>query len=387
MKKLYILINEIGGAMTKRNSNMELLRITAILMIIEFHIFVHCIDGQLTHTDSIQELGNGWYCKPMFSKELCILAAISPMGQVGNAIFILISGYFMAEKYSIDLTKISKKLLLQLGFATVALGLASIYAYNNITEFPIELVQFSAFNGMSWYAGYYFTVIVIAKLYLNGLLRRLDRKNYVMLLMVLFALIQFSWSINVMYNFVIGMETLCTGLFLYSLGGYVKKYDPFGRIRLWAVLAVIIVMNLFVIGSFYINTAENILAYDPESSALFIQSIPQYLNNQIVPVVLGIAVFELFRRLKVPNSSAVNFIGASTFMTYLIHDNKFFYKIWNIEDWITLLHENIMQFHGVFWGWVLITFAVGILCYAIFAGLSKLLNICKPLAIKQTAQV
>lgn len=292
-----------------------------------------------------------------------------------------------AEKYSIDLTKISKKLLLQLGFATVALGLASIYAYNNITEFPIELVQFSAFNGMSWYAGYYFTVIVIAKLYLNGLLRRLDRKNYVMLLMVLFALIQFSWSINVMYNFVIGMETLCTGLFLYSLGGYVKKYDPFGRIRLWAVLAVIIVMNLFVIGSFYINTAENILAYDPESSALFIQSIPQYLNNQIVPVVLGIAVFELFRRLKVPNSSAVNFIGASTFMTYLIHDNKFFYKIWNIEDWITLLHENIMQFHGVFWGWVLITFAVGILCYAIFAGLSKLLNICKPLAIKQTAQV
>lgn len=74
-------------------------------------------------------------------------------------------------------------------------------------------------------------------------------------------------------------------------------------------------------------------------------------------------------------------------MTYLIHDNKFFYKIWNIEDWITLLHENIMQFHGVFWEWVLITFAVGILCYAIFAGLSKLLNICKPLAIKQTAQV
>lgn len=108
--------------MNKRNSNMELLRITAMLMIIVYHIFLHCINVQLVDANSIQKLGNDWYCHPWFSKKLCVLAVISPMGLAGNAIFLLISGYFMAHKKLMDLTKISKKLLLQLGFAAVTLG-------------------------------------------------------------------------------------------------------------------------------------------------------------------------------------------------------------------------------------------------------------------------
>lgn len=365
---------------------MELLRITAMLMIIAYHIYCHCISGQLTDTNSIQKMGNDWFCHPWFSKRLCLLAVIAPMGQVGNAIFILISGYFMAEKKSIDLTKISRKLLLQLGFASVALGLASIYAYHNITEFPIKLIQFSAFNWMSWYVGYYFIVIVIAKVYLNNFLKNLEPKNYVMFMMVLFALIQFSWSTSVISNLGGGLDTVCTGIFLYSLGGYVKKYNPFAALKLWVVLAIILITNLVVIGNFYINTAGNILAYDPGSGNLFIQSIPGYGNNQIVPVVLGIAAFELFRRFRVPGSKVVNFMGASTFMAYLLHDNEFFYKIWNTQDWITLLYENVLQFCCKYLLWALGTFATGLLCYAIFVVAGRALNYCKPLAIKSAKQ-
>ena len=365
---------------------MELLRITAMLMIIAYHIYCHCISGQLTDTNSIQKMGNDWFCHPWFSKRLCLLAVIAPMGQVGNAIFILISGYFMAEKKSIDLTKISRKLLLQLGFASVALGLASIYAYHNITEFPIELIQFSAFNWMSWYVGYYFIVIVIAKVYLNNFLKNLEPQNYVMFMMVLFALIQFSWSTSVISNLGGGLDTVCTGIFLYSLGGYVKKYNPFATLKLWVVLAIILITNLVVIGNFYINTAGNILAYDPDSGNLFIQSIPGYENNQIVPVVLGIAAFELFRRFRVPGSKVVNFMGASTFMAYLLHGNEFFYKIWNTQDWITLLYENVLQFCCKYLLWALGTFATGLLCYAIFVVAGRALNYCKPLAIKSVKQ-
>lgn len=365
---------------------MELLRITAMLMIIAYHIYVHCISGQLTDTNSIQEMGNDWFCRLGFSKRLCLLAVIAPMGQVGNAIFILISGYFMAEKKSIDLTKISKKLLLQLGFASVTLGLASIYAYHNITEFPIKLIQFSAFNWMSWYVGYYFIVIVIAKVFLNRFLENLEQKNYVMFMMAAFALVQFGWSTSVISNLGGGLDTVCTGIFLYSLGGYVKKYNPFGTLRLWVVLATIMITNLIVIGNFYINTAGNILTYDSNSGNMFIQSIPGYGNNQIVPIVLGIAAFELFRRFRTPSSRCVNFIGASTFMAYLLHDNEFFYKIWNTQDWITLLHENILRFCGIYLLWIFKTFAAGLLCYAAFVAAGKVLNLCKPLIIKPTAQ-
>lgn len=83
---------------TKRNSNMELLRICAMLMIVAYHIYIHCITCQLTDLQSIQERGNGWFCTPNFSKRLCILALIAPWGQIGNAIFLIISGYFMSSE-------------------------------------------------------------------------------------------------------------------------------------------------------------------------------------------------------------------------------------------------------------------------------------------------
>ena len=55
-----------------------------------------------------------------------IRAAIMPFGLIGNALFILISGYFMVQKgKSIDLVKISRKLLMQLGFAAVGLLFAT----------------------------------------------------------------------------------------------------------------------------------------------------------------------------------------------------------------------------------------------------------------------
>lgn len=369
--------------MNKRSSNMECLRITAMLMIIAYHIFYHCINIQLTDANAILASGNDWYCQPHFSKKLCILAVISPMGSVANAIFILISGYFMAGKESIDLTKISKKLLLQLGFATFVLGFVSICVYRNITQVHIKLISFNAFNYSSWYVGYYFIVIVIAKLFLNKFLHNLDSKKWVMFMMALFSLAQFSWSNSIISNVGVGLETICTGVFLYSLGGYVKKYNPFASIRLWALLTIIIISNLFVIANYYITTADNILSFNPNSGKMFMQSIPLYGNNQIIPIVLGVAVFELFRRIKVPNSKIVNFIGTSTFMVYLFHDNAFFYKIWNIKNWIELIHENIAQFCGTYLWWVIKTFAAGILCYTTFVVVSKIFSKCKGLVVRQ----
>lgn len=53
--------------MNKRNSNMELLRIVAMVMIIVFHIFANSINNQLTN---IGPNSNEWYCQPYFSKKI-----------------------------------------------------------------------------------------------------------------------------------------------------------------------------------------------------------------------------------------------------------------------------------------------------------------------------
>lgn len=368
--------------MKQRSSNLELLRIVAMLMIVAYHIYDHCIGIQLTDPSWISKLGNEWVCVPRFSKKLCLLALIQPMGLTGNAIFFLISGYFTADKPSVDLTKISKKLIFQLAFAAIVLGAVSIYAYRNGTDFPLKPVQFGAFNWMSWYVGYFFIVMVIAKVFLNSFLAKLSAKNYVMFMAALFAIVQFSWSRGVISNLSNGLETVCIGVFLYSFGGYVRKYDPFKSVRLWVIFAAVITINLIVLGNFYISTANNILEFNQNGGSTFIQSIPCYENYQIIPVTLGIALFELFRRIKAPNNPAINFIGASTFMVYLIHDNRLFYEIWKTQNWLSVLHETPLYFVVKYFVWTVATFAVGVLCYCLFLLLSKLLGYCKPLIMK-----
>ena len=368
--------------MKKRSSNIELLRITAMIMIIAYHLFLHCIKAQLTDSQSISASGNDCFCHPYFSKRLCILALISPMGQAGNAIFLMISGYFMAHKDSMDLTKISKKLLLQLGFSAMLLGFSSISLYTNIKPFPPRLIPFSVFNSLAWFVGYYFIVMVAAKVFLNQFLNKLDRKNYLMFLLVLFSLLQFGWSAIILSNLCGGLDVIATGIFLYSLGGYIRKYNPFENIRLWAVLAVILLTDLIVIGNFYIHTASNILEYDAAGGGAFVQSIPEYANNHLFPLLLGIAVFELFRRIKLPRNGMINFIGASTFMVYLLHDNELVYKAWCRQNWITLLHENMISFLMIYMIWILITFSAGSLSYCIFLLGGSLLRLCKPLTLK-----
>ena len=111
---------------SSRASNIELLRIVAMLMIISYHIIIHCVNVQLVNVTSIEKLQNGWFNYPMFYRQLLGVALMMPFGLVGNALFIMISGYFLAEK-EVDMLKISRKLLTQLLFAAVVLVLASAY--------------------------------------------------------------------------------------------------------------------------------------------------------------------------------------------------------------------------------------------------------------------
>jgi hypothetical protein len=110
-------------------------------------------------------------------KKLLILASVSPMGQIGNGIFILISGYFMANKgKDIDLTKMSKKLLIQMGFTSITLTVMSmIYSFVSQSH-QAKILNFNMFNDMAWFIGYYFAVIVLVKVsltigFLNGIKR------------------------------------------------------------------------------------------------------------------------------------------------------------------------------------------------------------------------
>lgn len=359
---------------SKRNSNIELLRIFVMLMIVSYHIFYHSIKIQLTDPYSIERMSNGLFCHPSFSNKMFILATFAPLGKVGNAIFIMISGYFMVSKgNNIDLARIAKKLLTQQIFAALILTISSTIIWKALNGVYIDLVEFNIFNGMSWFIGYYFLLIVIARLFLNNYLGKLDRNGYIAFLLVMFGLTQFSWINDTLNNLAPGVELLLLGIFLYSLGGGLKRFDLFGNIKLWFwVVCLILSMALIYLSTY---NAINMRIQDyirNNSNDLFTQIIPTFYDNNLLCIVMALGLFIMFSKLNIGSIKIINFIGSSTLMIYLIHDNPLAYSLWNLQDWITVLHQNPLEFLVKLLCVTVVTFMVGFVLYCIYYCLTKM---------------
>ncbi len=362
-----------------RSSNFELLRILAMLMIIISHIVCHCIVNQLQGENFL-------FVQPYFSKKILVLAFMNTFGLVGNAVFILISGFFMANREieKINLGKISFKLLSQILFATVALMFGSLFLLRFLllfNKFPnLPLINLNFFNNNSWFIGYYFIVILLGKIFLNKFLSMLDEKNYLCFLLSVLTLISLSWARSLIDNFASGLDVLFTGIFLYSFGGFVKKFNPFGKVRISFFFILIILVYFFVAFSDYNITMANLEHY---SGGKFSQVIPGFANHQIVPLTVGICLFEIFRRIKIPCSKIINYLGASTLMVYLVHDNSFFYRIWDSQKWIQVLFYHPFAFAFKILIWTLMTFVAGLAAYSVYNLVMKILSKSKFIFLKK----
>ncbi len=167
-----------------RSSNFELLRIVAILLIILFHVQIH---GPLQH------INDGFFTDPIINKRLLILEIATPFGMIGNGLFLMISGYFLAGRPTVDIAKIAKKLLLSVGFVTILLTIASTVIITCIEHEPgrLQYAGVNLYNDSWWFMGYYMFVLVIAATFLNGFLQKCDQKKYLAFLLALLAIVQF----------------------------------------------------------------------------------------------------------------------------------------------------------------------------------------------------
>lgn len=363
----------IGSA--GRSSNFELLRIVSMLMIIVYHIVCHCVVVQLKGGDSVIKISSTLFNHPLFYKKLFLIDVIMTFGPIANAVFLIISGYFMVVRgKAIDLTKIAGKLLLQLGFAAAALVIASnlLFRYDGENNF-YSLFKINSFNSMSWYVGYYFLIILMASLFMNKFLLGCDKQKYSVFLTATFAIIQFGWTGSLLEGIGSGLRTFATGIFLYSLGGYIRIYDPFKMIRTFVFfLTPAAVLVLIFISSY--NTAqtniENFYLNDPNGT--YVQSYMSYGNYSIIIMLIAICMFYIFKRIQIPQNRVINFLGKGTFMIYLIHDNSFFYSIWGLKDWIVVLYNTPWLFLLELTKWGAGTFSIGIMAYVVYLGVGKL---------------
>ena len=227
-------------------------------------------------------------------------------------------------------------------------------------------------------------IILIAYLFLNKYLKKLNKKQYITFLIVVFALSQFKFTNQIVNNFSDGLTNLLMGIFFYSFGGYFNKYNPFKNVKFISILLIIIMSNLLILFSSYNITAVNIENYLINPSKGFSQNIMSFENNNILVVILSVCIFEIFTRLKVKNNKFINYIASGTFMVYLVHDNGLFYSLWGIIDWLPILYHNPLKFMIIFIIVGLLTFIIGIMVYLLYNLIIKLSLKYKNLFLKKT---
>jgi len=315
-----------------RKSNIELLRIVAMVMIIAHHIAIHSSFSFSTDSISVNRL---W------------VQFIQMGGKIGVDIFVLISGYFLTTSNSV---KTSKVLKLWLQIFTYSAGIFFVFILFYPQAFGIKAliknvlpITFSKWG----FASTYFMLYLISP-YINRLLNSFSKKEYQSFLALLFV----SWCvIPTFLNVSWQSNSLLWFVFLYALAGYVRLYIDVTSIN--SSKCILIVAATAVLTFLSVITFDIIGLKIPfvATHATFF-----YGTEKIPILVISLMLFLGFVNMKIRFVPLINIISSACFGIYLIHDNNYIrgllwsviFKNANYEQSIFLIPYTVVQIIVVF---------------------------------------
>lgn len=297
------MIRKNSAIVSSRKSNIELLRIVAMVMIVAHHIAVHSSFSFSTNSISVNRL---W------------VQFIQMGGKIGVNIFVLISGYFLTTTNSIKTNKVIK-LWLQIFTYSAGTFLVAVLLCSQpfgIKEFIKNIlpITFSKW----WFASAYFVLYLLSP-YINKLLCSFSKKEYQRFLVLLFVcwclictVFGRSWQSNELLWFV----------FIYSLAGYIRLYIDIKSVRsskcILIALAVILLTYLSVIIFDLIGLKIAFVA----SHATF------FYGMQSLPIlIVSLMLFIGFANANIEYVPFINIISSLCFGVYLIHDNNYIRRL------------------------------------------------------------
>lgn len=295
-------MNSIQVLGKMRDSNIELLRIIAMLMI----VFSHSTFSVINEVNKYPEATNTLF-----------QYLISGGGKIGINIFMLISGYFMCQQ-NISFKKFVRLLVwvyfydLTIGAVLLISGLESLSFFNIIDYvFPFRL------NGIDYFTTaflFFYISIPFWRIFID----HLDKRQH-------FLFILFGYVCYVIYNdipiFEVPLDAVFWFGYLYVIASYIRRYVNIdtshmlcGKLSL--VFLLVIYASIFFM--FFVVKKYPIGLF---SSA-----------NSTLALGFSITTFIWFKGLKIKNSSFVNMAAGSTFGVLLIHSGSSSIRnvVWNM---------------------------------------------------------
>ena len=334
----------------QRETNFELLRIIAMLMVVILHYLNHS-DTVLRldeETSFVRIAGSAVQC-------LCIVAV---------NVWVLISGYFLSDaEYRLKriLIVIAEVYFYTVGVTAVMLLTSS--AHIAATDSVYKAVQFLLpFESEHyWFATAYLFMVLFSPI-LNAGIRMLDRRQMkvtILGLLVWFSLIRSFVPVNLVTDdYGYGFGWFMT---LYLIAAYIRRYDVAvfstkGRsllVYLGSVCASFVIR--FVI--YAIHTGNGGLKY--------YFTMPVHYNF-VFCLTGALGLFQFFRYIQIPESvfaRVVRFVAPFTFGVYLLHEHLEVRERW--VGWMESLIGNVPRENAVLYllhlaASVCIVFAAGI---------------------------
>lgn len=321
-----------------RQSNFELLRIISMLMIVAHHLSVHAcfnpVNYNIVSAENIEAIH--------FNKMLIYL--LYPGGQIGVALFMMISGFFVCCKESVSIRKVARQVIFYAFTLTVIFFIVFSYLkFTNNTEVlgiidlgrPIkELVKnLTAIicrpvtGGAWWFATTYVLIMLVSPL-INRFLNGINKRGFILLLATFYILYYVQVTI-------FGREfvEVIRLLLFYLLGAFIRLHCSSQVKTTNAILYLLsaTILWLAIVGK------RHIFGFLPTSSQVFIQATKFFELCICVPLA-SICIFRFFQSLHFSNA-LINKISSATFGVYLIHDcNLLCYIVW-----ISVLHVADVQ--------------------------------------------
>ena len=287
-----------------RQSNIELLRVVAMLMIIMSHV-QYAIYG---------------YDSSNYNK--IFLSFFVSMGQIGVILFILISGYFLCVK------KFNVKNYLRLYLECVFYGLILYFIGYNLkytyVGFVVE-VFFPITSSQYWFLALYFVFYLLSP-FINFVINKINKNTHLLLMSLIFI---FTVILPSLKFSIYGQTPLFLWwLGLYLIGAYIRLYPKDFSSKKLAVFMLIFTFAILIFG--------RVLAFNKHSN-LNENYYCERIN--IVVVLFALSLFNLFRLSNIKQSKLINLLGGATFGVYIIHNSVYFQwymwkRIFHIPDFL-----------------------------------------------------
>lgn len=289
-----------------RNSVIEAYRILAMVAIVAHHYGVH--GGVMRGTG-----GSGTQY---------FLLGYSSMGKWGVDAFVLIGAYFMSQAPSFRWRGMRSVLIQVWSTSWLILMVALLWLPAQVSTTEAWRAIFPISTNFYWFVTVY-VVLMILSPFINILIRAMQRRQHLMLVVILFVI----WSVLAIVPGV-SLEVNNLGWFveLYLIAAYVARYPIRGSARAWggAALVFAIIVPLTTAAAGALASAQSQWGIGPDQ-----------LRAQHAPFVVLAAVcgFVAVAKMRAHTSRTINLVAGATFGVYLIHDNPFIRRlVWT--EWV-----------------------------------------------------